>query len=157
MIRFRSARLHRVVRQKRRLVKLGRPSRTRARTFDPAKEQHIGCVLGIGLCAYRNADDSDGFLVLPGDDVQICYPTAAKPPKVLPASFTVVDFYESKMNEYDSSFVFVPIRKLQEIRGMVDPTTKIANCNAIQIRLKKGADLDMVRDLLRAQLSAAGV
>ena len=119
-------------------------------TFDPTKEQHIGCVLGIGLCAYHNADNSDGFLVLPGDDVQICYPTAAKPPKVLPASFTVVDFYESKMNEYDSSFVFVPIRKLQEIRGMVDPTTKIANCNAIQIRLKKDADLDMVRDLLRA-------
>jgi lipoprotein-releasing system permease protein len=118
-------------------------------TFDPAKEQQIGCVLGIGLCAYRNSDNSDGFLVLPGDDVQICYPTAAKPPKVLPASFTVVDFYESKMNEYDSSFVFVPIRKLQEIRGMVDPTTKIANCNAIQIRLKKGADLDTVRDLLR--------
>jgi len=119
-------------------------------TFDPAKEQQIGCVLGIGLCSYRNADNSDGFLVLPGDDVQICYPTAAKPPKVLPASFTVVDFYESKMNEYDSSFVFVPIRKLQEIRGMVDPTTKIANCNAIQIRLKKGADLDAVRDVLRA-------
>jgi lipoprotein-releasing system permease protein len=119
-------------------------------TFDPAKEQQIGCVLGIGLCAYHNTDNSDGFLVLPGDDVQICYPTAAKPPKVLPASFTVVDFYESKMNEYDSSFVFVPIRKLQELRGMVDPTTKIANCNAIQIRLKKGADLDTVRDILRS-------
>jgi lipoprotein-releasing system permease protein len=104
-------------------------------TFDPAKDQNIGCVLGIGLCTY---------------DVQICYLNAAKPPKVLPASFTVVDFYESKMNEYDSSFVFVPIRKLQEIRGMIDPTTKVANCNAIQIRLKKGADLDTVRDLLRA-------
>ena len=25
------------------------------------------------------------------------------------------------MSEYDSSFVFVPIRKLQELRGMVDP------------------------------------
>lgn len=117
--------------------------------FDPMKEQQIGCVLGIGLGAYRSSDGSDGFLVLPGDDVQICYPTAAKPPKVLPANFTVVDFYESKMNEYDSSFVFVPIRKLQEIRGMVDPSTKIANCNAIQIRLKEGADLNMVRDLLR--------
>jgi lipoprotein-releasing system permease protein len=118
--------------------------------FDPTKEQHIGCVVGIGLCAYRNTDNSDGFLVLPGDDVQICYPTAAKPPKVLPADFTIVDFYESKMNEYDSSFVFVPIKDLQRIRGMEDPATKIANVNAIQIRLKKGADLDTVRDLLRA-------
>jgi len=117
--------------------------------FDPAREQHTGCVLGIGLCAYRALDGSDGFLAVPGDDVKISYPTAAKPPKVLSDTFTIVDFYESKMNEYDSSFVFVPIQKLQEIRGMVDPTTGIANCNAIQIRLKPGVDLNRVRDRLR--------
>ena len=68
-------------------------------------------------------DGSDGFLALPGDDVEISYPTSSKPPKVLSAKFTCVDFYESKMNEYDSSFVFVPIKKLQELRGMVDPST----------------------------------
>jgi lipoprotein-releasing system permease protein len=32
---------------------------------------------------------------------------------------------------------------------MVDPITGIARCNAIQIRLKEGADLNAVRDLLR--------
>ena len=42
-------------------------------------------------------------------------------PRCSSAKFTVVDFYESKMSEYDSSFVFVPIRKLQELRGMIDP------------------------------------
>ena len=88
--------------------------------------------------------------MLPGDDVEISYPDGGEAAEGFAGEFTVVDFYESKMNEYDSSFVFVPIRKLQEMRGMVDPTTKIANCNAIQIRLKKDADLDMVRDLLRA-------
>ncbi len=118
--------------------------------FDPAKEQWTGCVLGIGLCGYRAPDGSDGFLALPGDDVQISYPTCAKPPTVQSNPFTIVDFYESKMNEYDSSFVFVPIRKLQTMRGMIDPSTGIANCNAIQIRLKAGVDLNMVRDLLRA-------
>src|SRR4051812_1801237 len=118
--------------------------------FDPSKEQHPGCVLGIGLCAFRMSDGSDGFLALPGDDVEISYPTSSKPPKVLSAKFTCVDFYESKMNEYDSSFVFVPIKKLQSLRGMVDPSTGIASCNAIQVRLKKGVDLDKVRDLLRA-------
>lgn len=117
--------------------------------FDPANEQHTGAVLGIGLVAYRTLDGADGFLALPGDDVEISYPTAGKPPKVLSSKFTIVDLYESKMSEYDSSFVFVPIRKLQEIRAMYDPTTKIANCNAIQIRLKEGVDLNMVRDLLR--------
>ena len=42
--------------------------------FDPAKEQHTGCVLGIGLCAYRTLDGADGFLAVPGDDVEISYP-----------------------------------------------------------------------------------
>jgi lipoprotein-releasing system permease protein len=117
--------------------------------FDPAQDQHEGCVLGIGLCAYRALDGSDGFLAVPGDDVKISYPTVGRPPKVQSDPFTIVDFYESKMNEYDSSFVFVPIRKLQDIRGMVDPSTQIANFNAIQIRLKPGVDLNMVRDMLR--------
>jgi lipoprotein-releasing system permease protein len=117
--------------------------------FDPAKDQHTGAVLGIGLCAYRTLDGADGFLAVPGDDVEISYPTASRPPKVLTSKFTIVDFYESKMSEYDSSFVFIPIRKLQEIRGMVDPDTGVAFCNAIQIRLKNGVELNTVRDRLR--------
>ncbi len=110
-------------------------------------------MLGIGLCAYRTLDGADGFLALPGDDVEISYPTAGKPPRVLSAKFTFVDFYESKMNEYDSSFVFVPIRKLQELRGMIDPSTDIANCNAIQIRLKAGVDLEYGPRPVAGQLS----
>ncbi len=39
---------------------------TEGTDFDPAKEQHPGCVLGIGLCAFRMSDGSDGFLALPG-------------------------------------------------------------------------------------------
>ncbi len=117
--------------------------------FNPALEQHPGCVLGIALAQYRMKDGDEGFLTLPGDDVEITYPSAGKPPKPLSAKFTVVDYYESKMNEYDSNFVFVPIRRLQELRGMVDPATDVANFNSIQIRLKPGADLNAVRDLLR--------
>ena len=120
------------------------------RTFDPSKEQHTGCVLGIGLCARRTVDGDTRFAALPGDDVEISYPTAAKPPKVLSAKFTAVDFYECKMSEYDSQFVFAPLRKVQEIRGMIDPLTGIARCNSIQIRLKDGADLNKVRDILRS-------
>ena len=125
------------------------PAAQEGENFDPAKEQHAGCVLGIALVSYRNQDGSDSFLSLPGDDVDITYPSAGTPPKPLSAKFTVVDFYESKMNEYDSSFVFVPIRKLQELRGSIDPTTGIGSFNSIQIRLKPGADMDKVRDILR--------
>jgi lipoprotein-releasing system permease protein len=117
--------------------------------FDPAAEQHTGCVLGVGLCSQVSSDRVMNFFALPGDDVEITYPSASKPPKPLSAKFTVVDLYESKMSEYDSEFVFVPIRKLQELRGMIDPDSKVGNFNWIQIRLKPGADLDKVRDKLR--------
>ncbi len=92
----------------------------------------------------------DHFLVLPGDDVKLTFPTAGAPPKAVSDNFTVVDFYESKMSEYDASFVFVPIRKLQELRGMIDPTTGVAMINSIAIKLKPGADGNAVRDKLRA-------
>src|SRR5213078_3844730 len=59
---------------------------------------------------------------------------------------------ESKMSEYDGSFVFVPIHWLQEQRGMFDPATGARNVSSIQIKLKPGADGDAVRDKLRAAL-----
>lgn len=120
--------------------------------FNSMTDQHDGCVLGIGLCSYVLPTGKKGFLALPGDDVEITYVSAGTPPKPLSAKFTVVDFYESKMNEYDSSFVFVPIRRLQELRGMV--VNNVANFNSIQIRLKPGADINHVRDLLREHFPA---
>jgi lipoprotein-releasing system permease protein len=118
--------------------------------FDPEKQQHTGAVLGIAMTSFRRSTGEDCFYAVPGDDVKLTFPTVGQPPKAESANFTIVDFYESKMSEYDSSFVFVPIRKLQELRGMVDPTTGIGLINAIQIRLKPGADGDAVRDKLRA-------
>jgi lipoprotein-releasing system permease protein len=58
------------------------------------------------------------------------------------------------MSEYDSKMVFVPIRKLQELRGMVDPTTGVGSFNVIQIRLRPGADGNVVRDKLKNAFSA---
>jgi lipoprotein-releasing system permease protein len=116
--------------------------------FDPAKEQHPGCVLGISLCRFRTLDGEENFRLLPGDDVEITYVSAGRMPKPLSAKFTVVDFYESKMADYDAQFAFVPIAKLQQLRGMVD-SAGVANFSRIQIRLKPGADLNTVRDLLR--------
>jgi lipoprotein-releasing system permease protein len=124
------------------------------RTFDPAREQFTGIVPGIGLASFRDPEGIDRFLVLPGDDVKITFPTAATPPKAVTDTFTIVDFYESKMSEYDSNFVFVPIERLEQARGMIDPQTGLASVNSIQIRLRPGADLDGVRDRLRAAFPA---
>jgi lipoprotein-releasing system permease protein len=113
--------------------------------FDPAKEQHPGVVLGIALASVRDHEGNDRFLLIPGDDVRITAPTAGDHVKAQDWQFTVVDFYESKMSEYDSSFVFVPIKQLQAMRGIG------TNVSAIQIKLKPDADANMVRDLLRSK------
>jgi len=124
------------------------------RTMDPAKEQFTGIVPGIGLASFRDSTGVDRFLVLPGDDVKITFPTAGTPPKAVSDTFTIVDFYESKMSEYDSNFVFVPIAALQRMRGMIDPQTGIPSVNSIQVKLKDGADLELVRDQLRKAFPA---
>ncbi|MFM8579285.1 MAG: ABC transporter permease, partial [Planctomycetaceae bacterium] len=99
--------------------------------------------------SFRDSEGVDRFLVLPGDDVKITFPTAGTPPKAVSDTFTIVDFYESKMSEYDSNFVFVPIAALQRARGMIEPQTGITSVNSIQVKLVAGADLDAVRDRLR--------
>jgi lipoprotein-releasing system permease protein len=123
-------------------------------TMDPAKEQFTGIVPGIGLASFRDGQGIDRFLVLPGDDVKITFPTAGTPPKAVTDTFTIVDFYESKMSEYDSNFVFVPIAALQRQRGMFDPQSGTSSVNSIQIKLAPGADLDTVRDRLRKAFPA---
>ncbi len=127
---------------------------------DSGYEQHTGLVMGIALGSFpqqigKKKDGTpeyeDVFMVLPGDDVKLTFPTAGMPPQAASGLFTIVDFYESKMSEYDSSFMFMPIRKLQEMRGMIDPTTQVAMVNSIQIKLKPGVDGSALRDKLQAE------
>jgi lipoprotein-releasing system permease protein len=125
-----------------------------ARRMDPAAEQFTGIVPGIGLASFRDSTGIDRFLVLPGDDVKVTFPTAGTPPKAVSDTFTIVDFYESKMSEYDSNFVFVPIAALQRMRGMIDPESGLASVNSIQIKLREGANLEEVRDRLRKAFPA---
>ncbi len=125
------------------------------RPFDEMNEQYTGVILGIAIANVkrRNPDTNeveDWFLCRPGDDVQITFPTAGMPPKPVSSSFTVVDFYESKMSEYDSTFAFMPLRKLQELRGMIDPQTGVSSVTSIQVKLKPDSDVNEVRDRLRA-------
>ena len=123
-------------------------------TFDPMHEQHTGIVLGIALASFKQHNKAgqveDYYLCRPGDDVQVSFPGAGTPPKVEHDNFTVVDFYESKMSEYDSTFAFVPLSRLQQLRGMVNPQTGIGAVTTIQLKLADGVDLAAARDKLRA-------
>ncbi|RMF44314.1 MAG: FtsX-like permease family protein [Planctomycetota bacterium] len=121
-----------------------------AKVFDPEVDQHEGIVLGIsiGSTRYRDAAGrvTDYYYVRPGDDVLVTFPSAGTSPRAINERFTVVDFYESKMSEYDATFAFVPLDKLQQYRGMSSDAV-----TSIQLKLRDGADLNAVRDRLRAE------
>ncbi len=125
-----------------------------ARIFDPAVSQRDGLVMGIsiGTTRYRdmNGKVSDYYYVQPGDDVTVTFPSAGSSPRAINEKFTIVDFYESQMSDYDSTFAFVPLDKLQKYRGMIDPTSGAKGVNSIQLKLRPGADLNEARDKLRA-------
>jgi lipoprotein-releasing system permease protein len=62
----------------------------------------------------------------------------------------VVDLYESKMSEYDSTLAFMPLAALQDLRGMLDANSGVRYVTSIQIKLKPGTDLAAARDKLQA-------
>ncbi len=134
-----------------------RPQPTADQIFDARRHQHTGIILGIAIGSRVIIDPETGkteekFLLVPGDDVRVTLPTAGQNPTPIAENCTVVDFYSSNMHEYDSSFAFMPLRKLQKLRGMIDPITGDTTVSAIQIRLKPEADLAAVRDKLRREL-----
>ena len=79
---------------------------------------------------------------------KLTFPSAGSPPKAAWDNFTVVDFYESKMSEDDSKFVFVPIGALQQLRGMIDPSTGTFDV--------VGPDGDLIADAVRDAVADAG-
>lgn len=122
--------------------------------FDPEMETHTGIVLGISIGSMRYRDPvgevKDLFFIRPGDDVTLTMPGAGAQPRAIDQSFTVVDLYESKMSEYDSTFAFIPLEKLQQARGMIDPISGKKSVTSIQLKLKPGVNLALARDDLRA-------
>ena len=132
-----------------------RPALDPETLFDPIKDQYTGIILGIAI-SQRKSQTPEGelkdiYMIRPGDDVQVMFPTVGINARPVSENCTVVDFYSSNMHEYDSTFAFMPLSELQQIRGMVDPLTNEGTISTIQIKLKPGADLDEIRDKLIAQ------
>ena len=128
--------------------------REHARIFDPATQQHPGIILGLALANRKFRDPNtdevrDIYINVPGDDVQITLPTGGSPPRPTSALCTVVDFYESKMHEYDSTLAFMPLSELQKIRRMFGPDGE-GTVSSIQIKLKPGANLEGAQRKLTA-------
>ncbi|GHT41295.1 membrane protein [Planctomycetales bacterium] len=129
--------------------------------FDPAKEQHTGAVVGMGMSHYdrkTNIDPDtgkklvvDNLALIPGDDVMLTFPTADLKMQFQSDRFTVVDLYESKMVDYDRKLVFVPIERLQRLRGMYDANSGIPTVTQILIKAREGVKINDLRDKLRSE------
>ncbi len=124
--------------------------------FDPARDQHTGIILGLAIAHRKYVDPETGevdelFMLRPGDDVHVTMPTAGSSISPISEKCTLVDFYSSNMHEYDSSFAFMPLRQLQELRGMIHPVTGASSVTSIQIKVKDGANLSEIRDKLTAK------
>ena len=127
--------------------------------FDPLKHHHTGIILGRAIGHRKITDPATGesedfYLLKPGDDIQLTLPTAGSMPRPISEKCTVVDFYFSKMHEYDSNFAFMPLSKLQEIRGMIDPVSGMSTVSAIQLKLKPGTNINEVKQKLDTRYPA---
>ena len=129
--------------------------------IDKETTQETGAILGVGLVSglrRRHLNPTTGveelresLATVPGADVTLSFlgvnfenPTRA----FVSDRFTVVDLYECRMAEYDESFVFVPIDRLQKLRGMIaDDGTKMAT--QLLIKAKPGVKIEELRDRLR--------
>lgn len=129
-----------------------RPAIAADELFDPMTDQRTGIILGIAISSRKLlAQDGslrDIYMIKPGDDLNVMFPTAGQNARPVTVNCTLVDFYSSNMHEYDSSFAFMPMSELQQIRGMIDPATGAMSFSTIQFKLKPGSDLDEVRDRL---------
>ena len=115
---------------------------------DPAAPQEMRAILGFALATFRHKG-KDISVLRPGDDVNLTFPTAGRPPRAADDVATVVDVIHTGMSEYDSNFVYVNLEVLQHRRGMIDPVTGTASVTSIQIKLYDYADAPMAVAKLR--------
>lgn len=107
--------------------------------------------VGFGLVSYLDPETGHPvFMARPGDDVKISTVTAGRPPEPAHFNATIVDLFKSGMSEYDSSLVFCNLEYLQQIRGMIDPTSGQKAFTTIQIRLKDYRHASEVVERLKA-------
>jgi lipoprotein-releasing system permease protein len=132
--------------------------RVQPEAADPHGPMDGRLYVGMGLISFP-AEDPDGkvrtlLMVRPGDDVKVSTVNAGRPPQAVHFNATVVDIFKSGMSEYDSNLVFCNLEYLQQMRGMVDPTTGSRAVTSIQVKLKHYADSNEVVQRLKSVFPA---
>jgi lipoprotein-releasing system permease protein len=115
----------------------------------------VGIILGYAIAHFRDRDAPPGAraadirILHPGDEVVVLTVGGVEKMKAVDYRYVVTDYFKSEMSEYDSTYVFVPLKQLQDIRGMENRAT------SIQIRLKDYADAEAVVKRLETLLAGA--
>lgn len=112
----------------------------------PPREAKVprGAIVGNLLACWRDRDQRDHYLINPGDAIILTTVSGGPRPVPVYDHFLVVDYFKSEMSEYDSSYVFVPLDYLQQLRAMPDRVT------SIQIRLRDYRQAAAVKKALQA-------
>ncbi len=113
-----------------------------------------GAIIGWALgTIHRPGSEVDDIIAPPGTKISLIFPKSGqvRSPEGALDYFTVVGYFKSGMSEYDSQHVYVPLDRLQHMRQLLDPGRGGA-VNAIQIKLKPGANLDKVAESVQTAL-----
>ena len=105
-----------------------------------------GAIIGYALATiHRQGTKSDQFIAPPGTQIKLVFPKSGKKPEPGYDSFMVRGFFKSGMSEYDSTHVYVPLERLQEMRVLkeVGSDGRVA-VNQIQVKVKPGVDIDQL-------------
>jgi lipoprotein-releasing system permease protein len=112
-----------------------------------------GAIVGYALATYRRKGlHTDDYLLTLGSQIALIYPQAGTRPKPGMDRYTVVGLFKSGMSEYDSTHVYVPIERLQQMRLLVDPATGRGAVNQIQVKAAAGTDLTRLAEELQVAL-----
>ncbi|WP_165250833.1 ABC transporter permease [Paludisphaera soli] len=109
-----------------------------------------GAIVGYAIATYHLGNDKpDLFLAGMGSKISLAFPKHGRTPEAGLDAFTVVGYFKSGMSEYDSTHVYVPLEQLQRARNLIDPESGKGAVNQIQIKVREGADLDVLADKLQ--------
>jgi lipoprotein-releasing system permease protein len=109
-----------------------------------------GAIIGWALGTIHR-EGTDTVIAPPGSKVRLVFPAGGRTPQPGIDDFTVVGFFKSGMSEYDSTHVYVPLERLQQMRLLVDEQRRGA-VNQIQIKVRPGVDLDRLAAKLQTAL-----
>jgi lipoprotein-releasing system permease protein len=113
-----------------------------------------GAIIGWALGTFhRPGAVRDEFLAPPGTKVGLVFPKAGNRPEAAYDDYSVVGYFKSGMSEYDSTHVYIPLERLQEMRLLKDQNGEGA-VNAIQIKVKPGVDINEVAARVQTALES---